>query len=91
MWTKNNWVVLTFRINLIIIPFLILPLRAVGEVIEGVHDIVSLFRPLTKLALPFIDIADGVLDEFRRYGVLDLVDVDVKTKQHRVSVKILLR
>ena len=91
MLTKTRWVIISIRINWIFIPFIVFPFRAFAEVIEGVYDIVSIFRPFTKLVLPFIDIADGILNEFESYGNLDLVDVMAKAEKHNISVKILLR
>ncbi len=70
---------------------MIMPLRCAGEVLEGFTDILCLFRGISKKIIAYLDIAENALMLVQSYGPLDFVDVDVKSPEARVKVKVLLR
>ena len=76
------------RIGWVRIPIL-LPLRCLEEVVEGICDILSLFH--IKKAIAAVSVVDTALMLLRTHGPLDLVDVDVKSPESRVKIRILLR
>lgn len=88
---KSHFVVFFLRIHRVRIPLVILPTRCVSEIIEGLHDILSLFPPAVRKYLSYIHMADSFWEGLRSYGPFDMVDVDVKDKTDRVRVRILLR
>jgi hypothetical protein len=71
--------------------FMIVPMRCLNEVLEGFTDILCLFRGISKKVFAAMDAAENVLMLIQSYGPLDFVDVDVKSPEARVKVKILLR
>ena len=71
--------------------FLIVPFRCVTEVLEGITDILCLFIGVSSKVFAGIEVAENALMLVQSYGSLDLVDVDVKSPEARVKVKILLR
>ena len=54
-------------------------------------DFISLFSWADKKALGFLHVAEAALIALKDYGPLDLVDVDVKSPDARVKVKIITR
>lgn len=71
--------------------FLIIPFRCFSEILEGFSDILCLFRGISAKVYAAMDIAKNALMLVQSYGPLDLVDVDIKSPDERVKVKILLR
>lgn len=87
---KSKFVLMTIRIGWFPF-FMIVPLRCVNEVLEGFADILCLFRSVSKKIFAYLNMAENVLMLIQSYGTLDLVDVDVKSPEARVKVKVLLR
>ena len=71
--------------------FMLVPFRCVHEVLEGFMDILCLFKRISKKAYSCIYSAEAVLMAVQSYGRLDIVNVDVKSPDAVVKVKILLR
>ncbi len=71
--------------------FLIVPFRCVNEVLEGFTDIMSPFRRICRKVFAGLYAAENMMMLVQSYGSLDLVDVDVKSPEARVKVKVLLR
>jgi hypothetical protein len=84
------FVLLSVRIHWFPI-YLIVPFRCVNEVLEGFTDIMSLFRRVSGKVFAGLYAAENLLMLVQSYGSLDLVDVDVKSPEARVKVKVLLR
>ena len=70
---------------------IVFPLRCLDEVVEGVCDILSLFRWVSRKALAAVAVIEAAFTALRAQGPFDLVDVDVKSPDARVKIKILLR
>jgi hypothetical protein len=87
---KSSLVLITVRIKWFLI-FLLVPLRCVNEVLEGFTDMLSLFRRVSGKVFAGMYAAENMLMLVQSYGSLDLVDVDVKSPEARVKVKVLLR
>lgn len=87
---KNRYILLTMRIGFFRLP-IIMPLRCLHEVIEGFGDFLSLFRWIDKRPYSLLSVAEGALATLKNYGPLDLVNVDVKSPDGRVKIKILMR
>lgn len=71
--------------------FMIVPFRCASEVLEGFTDILCLFRGVSRKIFAYLDIAENALMLVQGYGPLDLVDVDVKSPEARVKIKVFLR
>lgn len=78
------------RIGYVPIPVLF-PLRCPEEVAEGFLDILSLFKRVSKKAYPAMLGIENALMLLRNYGPLDVMDVDIKSPETRVKIKMLLR
>lgn len=92
MWTKNShWLIFHLRIGAFGVPLAILPFRCLDEVIEGVMDIVSLFRPFPKKVLSVVTMLQVFFAELRAYGKLDLVKVKAYDEKGPVRISIMLR
>lgn len=87
---KNRYLLLTLRIGFFRLP-IFMPLRCLQEVVEGFGDFLSLFRWIDKRPYGFLTVAEGALASLKDYGPLDLVNVDVKSPDARVKIKILMR
>jgi hypothetical protein len=71
-------------------PFVIfLPLRCFAEIIEGLSDILCLFKR-TK-AGQFMGMLEDIQAQIRTFGPLDLADVDVSSREAHVRVRLLMR
>lgn len=91
MWTrKNRFVFITVRIWWVPI-FMLVPFRCIDEVLDGFMDILWLFRRVSKRAFDALYAVENVVMTVQSCGALDIVDVDVKSKEARVKVKVLLR
>jgi hypothetical protein len=91
MWTRKcAFVIISVRINRFPI-FILFPLRCISEVIEGAQDILCLFRKVSRRAFAAITAVESGLMLIRDYGPLDFVDVDAKSTDACVKVKVLLR
>jgi hypothetical protein len=87
---KNRLVLLYLRIKKF--PFFMLfPLRCLGEVLDGAIDILCLFRRFKTRAVAGIEMAEAAVGVLKSAGPLDLADIDIKSSEARVRVKILLR
>ena len=87
-FAKNHFVLITVRIKSF--PFVVLlPLRCISEVVEGVSDLYCLFKH--KKIGPYIAMFDDILAQIRDYGPLDLADIDVKSHESHVRVCLLMR
>ena len=84
---KNTWVIVSMRFGPVPIPIL-LPLRCLEEVIEGISDLLNIF---SRKAFTCISAIETALMLLRTYGPLDLVDVDITSPSGRVKIKVLLR
>lgn len=71
--------------------FLIVPFRCVNEVLEGIIDIMSLFRRISGKIFAGLYAAENMMMLVQSYGSLDLVDADIKSPDARVKVRVLLR
>jgi hypothetical protein len=87
---KASLVLISVRIKWFPI-FLIVPFRCVNEVLEGIMDIMSLFRRISGKIFAGLYAAENMIMLVQSYGSLDFVDVDVKSPEARVKVKVLLR
>jgi|GEM_PF-1118099 len=88
LFAKNHFVLITVRVR--VFPFVILlPLRCIAEVVEGVSDLYCLFKH-TKIG-HYIAMLDDILAQIRDYGPLDLADIDVKSHESHVRVCLLMR
>ncbi len=90
MTRKASLVLISVRIKWFPI-FLIVPFRCVNEVLEGIMDIMSLFRRISGKIFAGLYAAENMIMLVQSYGSLDFVDVDVKSPEARVKVKVLLR
>lgn len=87
---KSQFVLVSVRIWWFPI-FILMPFRCINEVLEGFMDILWLFRRVSKRAFDALYTVENAIMMVQDYGSLDVVDVDVKTKDARVKVKVLLR
>jgi hypothetical protein len=71
--------------------FILMPFRCVNEVLEGFMDILWLFRRVSKKAFSALYTVENAIMLVQDYGPLDIVDVNVRSKDARVKVKVLLR
>lgn len=87
---KNSLVIATVRIGFF--PFIVIfPFRCVGEVIEGIADLLSLFQLTSRKVQETMDFLETLVAQIKAYGPLDLADVDVRSRGERVRVRLLLR
>jgi hypothetical protein len=85
---KSRFALITVRIGFF--PFVVFfPLRCLAEVVEGLSDILCLFKG--KRVQWLIALLENVLAQTRDFGPLDLADVDVKTPDASVRVRVLMR
>ena len=87
---RNRFVLITLRIGFFVLP-VILPMRCMHEVVEGFSDFLSLFRWCSKKARGHLRIVESALLLIKDHGPLDLANVDVKSPDARVKIKILTR
>lgn len=85
---RNRYILITLRIGFFILP-VVLPMRCLHEVVEGFSDFLSLFR--CKKARGHLKVVESALLLIKEHGPLDLVDVDVKSPEARVKIKMLTR
>jgi len=96
MWTKKTrFVLIYFRIAFFALP-IVLPMRCLHEIIEGYQDLLAPFRKLFKKADGYLKLAEGSMQLIKDYEPLDLIDIDVKSKDNdgkkeRVVIKIVTR
>ncbi len=90
MTRKASFVLISVRIKWFPI-FLIVPFRCVNEVLEGIIDIMSLFRRISGKIFAGLYAAENMMMLVQSYGALDLVDADIKSPDARVKVRVLLR
>ena len=87
---KNSLVIATFRIGFF--PFIVIfPFRCLAEVIEGTSDLLSLFRFTSKKIQWAITLLEQLIAQIRDYGPLDLLNIDVRSKDANVRIRLLLR
>jgi hypothetical protein len=85
---RNYFVLVYVRIRFV--PFIIfLPLRCFAEIIEGLSDLLCLFKR-TK-AGQFMATLEDIQTQIRTFGPLDLADVNVSSRGTRVRVRLLVR
>jgi hypothetical protein len=85
---KSHFVLITVRVWAW--PFAVcLPLRCIAEIIEGLSDILCLCSR-TK-AGQFIAMLEDMLAQIRAFGPLDVADIDVRSREGRVRVRVLTR
>jgi hypothetical protein len=92
MWTKkNNFFVMSIIVNKVKIPIALFPIRCASEVVEGVLDILYVFRFISQSEIICGELIQNFLMEIKNYGKFDLVDIDVVNKSDKVKIKLLLR
>ena len=87
---QARFVLITMRIKCFVLP-IILPMRCLHEVVEGFSDFISLFRWCGGKIFGYLKIAESALLMVKDYGSLDLVNVDVKSPEAHVKIKVLTR
>jgi len=87
---KNRLVIITMRFGLFRLP-IILPMRCVHEIVEGFLDFLSLLSWAGKKVFRGVKVAEAALIAIKDYGPLDLVNVDIKSPDARVKVKMQVR
>ena len=92
MWTerkaKSHFALITVRIGFF--PFVVFfPLRCLAEVIEGFSDILCLVK--NQRVITVIAMLEYVYAQIREYGPLDLADIDIKSPDAHVRVRVLMR
>ena len=88
---KSHWLIFRLRAGSFSLPLAILPFRCLDEVIEGVIDFFSLFRPIPKSVLSIITMLQVFFEELRAYGSFDLVKIEAYDDKGPVRISILLR
>lgn len=87
-FAKSRLVLVTARIGFF--PFAVFfPLRCLGEVIEGFSDILCLFK--RQRVYEVVAMLENIHAQIRESGPLDLADIDVKSSNMRVNVRLLMR
>ncbi len=87
---KNSLVIATVRIGFF--PIIVLfPFRCLAEVIEGIADLLSLFRFTSAKVQAVMTSLEQLIAQIKAYGPLDLADVNVRSKDTSVRVRLLLR
>lgn len=66
-----------------------LPLRCFAEIIEGLSDLICLFKR-TK-ASQFMAMLENIQEQVRDFGPVDLADVDVSSRGMRLRIRLLVR
>lgn len=66
-----------------------LPLRCFAEIIEGLSDLICLFKR-TK-AGQFLAMLENIQEQVRDFGSVDLADVHVSSRGMRVRIRLLVR
>ena len=85
---RNHFVLVYVRIWFV--PFVIfLPLRCFAEIIEGMSDILCLFK-WTK-AGQFMATLEDIQAQVRTFGPLNLADIDVSSRGTHVRIRLLMR
>lgn len=87
---KNSLIIATVRIGFFPI-IVIFPYRCLAEVIEGIADLLSLFRFTSSKVQAVMTSIEQLIAQVRAYGPLDLADVDVRSKEASVRIRVLLR
>lgn len=87
---KNSLVIATVRIGFFPI-IVIFPFRCLAEVIEGIADLLSLFQFTSTKVQAAMNSLEQLIAQIKAYGPLDLADVDVRSKEANVRVRLLLR
>lgn len=91
MWTrKNSLVIATVRIGWFPF-FVIFPFRCLGEVVEGLSDLLSLFRFTNLHVQEVMTELEQMVDNVRRSGPLDIADIKIRSHEGNVRVRLLLR
>ena len=65
------------------------PLRCLAEIVEGFSDVLCLFKSMRVYAV--IEMLEYIYALVREYGPLDLADIDIKSPEARVRVRLLVR
>jgi hypothetical protein len=85
----NNYFVLVY-VRVWTFPLVIfLPLRCFAEIIEGLSDILCLFKRMK--AGQFVAMIEDIQAQIRTFGPLDLADIDVSSRESHVRVRLLMR
>ena len=85
---KSRFVLITVRIGFF--PFFVcFPLRCLSEIIEGLSDNMCLYK--NAYVVGILNFLESTFAQIRDAGPLDIVDVDVKSPDERVVVRILTR
>ena len=85
----RNYFILVYGC-VVFVPFVIfLPLRCFAEIIEGLEDLLCLFKR-TK-AGRFMATLESFHAQIRAFGPLDLADVNVSSRGKRVNIRLLVR
>jgi len=87
---KNSLVIATVRIGFFPI-VVILPFRCLAEVIEGLSDLLSLFQFVSQKVQSAMSFLEQLIAQIKEYGPLDLANVDVRSPEANVRVRLLLR
>ncbi len=87
---KNSLIIATVRIGFFPI-IVIFPYRCLAEVIEGISDLLSLFRFTSTKVQAVMTSLEQLIAQIKAYGPLDLADVKVRSKDANVRVRLLLR
>ena len=87
---KNSLVIATVRIGFFPI-IVIFPFRCLAEVIEGIADLLSLFQIASSKVQTAMTFLEQLIAQIKAYGPLDLADVDVRSSDVSVRVRLLLR
>ncbi len=85
---KSHFALITVRIGFF--PFVVFfPLRCLAEVIEGLSDILCLFKGARVQWL--LALLENIFAQVREFGPLDLADIDIKSPDASVRVRVLVR
>ena len=85
---KSRFVLITVRIGFF--PFVFFfPLRCLSEIIEGLSDNMCLYK--NTYVVGILNFLESTFAQIRDAGPLDIVDVDVKSPEGRIVVRILTR
>ncbi len=87
---KSALVVLSARIRAFPL-FVAFPLRCLDEVTEGLTDLLCPFRRANKKFWTGLCAVDDTLAMLRSSGPMDIMDVDVQSKDERVQFRLLMR
>lgn len=87
---KNSLVIATVRIGFFPI-VVIFPFRCLAEVIEGLSDLLSLFQFTSQKVQSAMSFLEHLIAQIKEYGPLDLANVDVRSPEANVRVRLLLR